>query len=72
LIFSVNSTADTTLVINDPNDNWVCDDDGGNIGLNPSITFANPVSGQYDVWVGTYAPGRLEPSQLNISEQTSQ
>ncbi len=68
LIFSVESESDTTLVINDAQGNWVCDDDGGNEGLNPSISFSNPVSGQYDVWVGTYAQGDLQESTLNVSE----
>jgi hypothetical protein len=68
LVFSVSSEADTTLVINDAEGNWVCDDDSGNNGLNPAITFANPVSGQYDIWVGTYSEGSLQPSTLNVSE----
>lgn len=68
LVFSVAAEADTTLVINDAEGNWVCDDDGGNNGLNPAITFANPVSGQYDIWVGTYSQGNLQPSTLNVSE----
>ena len=72
LIFSVASEADTTLVINDAQGNWVCDDDGGNAGLNPSISFTAPASGQYDVWVGTYSEGDLQSSTLNISELTSQ
>lgn len=68
LIFSVESEADTVLVINDAQGNWVCDDDGGNEGFNPAITFTNPVGGQYDVWVGTYSQGPLEGSELNVSE----
>lgn len=72
LVFSVESEADTTLVINDANGNWVCDDDGGNNNLNPAITFANPASGQYDVWVGTFAPGDLPAAVLNVSELYAQ
>jgi hypothetical protein len=72
LIFSVNSDADTVLVINGADGQWVCDDDGGNIGLNPSITFANPQSGQYDIWVGTFAGGGLQASELHVSEVSSQ
>jgi len=72
LVFSVQAEADTTLVINDAEGNWVCDDDGGNNGLNPAITFASPVSGQYDIWVGTFAQGSLEPSTLNVSELYAQ
>jgi len=72
LVFSVAASADTTLVINDAEGNWVCDDDGGNNGLNPAITFSNPVSGQYDIWVGTYSQGALQPSELHISELYAQ
>ena len=73
LIFSVSSETDTTLVINDAQGNWVCDDDGGNAGLNPMIRFDQPASGQYDVWVGTYGETEnLPPSTLHVSELTSQ
>jgi hypothetical protein len=71
LIFSARSDADTTLVINDAGGNWVCDDDGGNEGFNPSITFQNPASGQYDVWVGSYAEGDFPQAELHVSELTS-
>lgn len=46
------SQGDTTLVINDPNGNWRCDDDSGG-DLNPGVMFRNPQSGVYDIWVGT-------------------
>lgn len=72
LIFSVNSDADTTLVINDAEGNWICDDDGGNHGLNPAIVIQSPASGQYDVWVGTFSQGDLQESTLNVSELYSQ
>jgi hypothetical protein len=41
------------LLVLDPAGNWVCDDDSGDV-LNPAISFDNPVSGDYVVWVGTY------------------
>jgi len=66
LIFSVAAEADTTLVINDAGGNWVCNDDSN--GLNPAIRFDNPQSGQYDVWVGTFAQGDLQDSTLSVSE----
>lgn len=72
LIFSVTAESDTVLVINDAEGNWVCDDDGGNEGLNPAITFTNPVGGQYDIWVGTYSDGPLAPSTLSVSELYSE
>jgi hypothetical protein len=72
LIISVASSADTTLVVNGPDTAWYCDDDGGVNGLNPSIRFNSPQSGQYDIWVGTYGNASLQPAQLHISELYSQ
>lgn len=68
LMISVDSSADTTLVINGPDGRWYCDDDGGNNGLNPAVTFSSPSSGQYDIWVGTYGRNTNEAAQLYISE----
>lgn len=72
LVFSVVSEADTTLVINDAQGHWICDDDGGNEGLNPAITIAQPASGQYEVWVGTFEQGDLQPSTLHVSQRYAQ
>lgn len=72
LYISVQSGVDTTLVINAPDGNWYCNDDGGNIGTNPSIQINNPQSGRYEIWVGTYGGASLAPAQLQISELYSQ
>lgn len=72
LIISTSSSSDTTLVINAPDGSWYCDDDGGEYGLNASIYFSRPQSGQYDIWVGTYGSASLQPAQLHISELYSQ
>ena len=37
LIISVAAQADTTLVVNGPDGQWYCDDDGGVNGLNPAV-----------------------------------
>lgn len=71
LIISVNSNADTTLVVNAPDGRWYCDDDGGE-GLNPSVRFNRPMSGRYEIWIGTYGNSSLQPAQLHISELYSQ
>lgn len=71
LIISVNSGADTTLVVNAPDGRWYCDDDGGNEGLNPSIRFNSPSSGRYEIWVGTYGNASLNQAELHISEVSS-
>lgn len=73
LIISVNSRADTTLVVNGPDGRWYCDDDGGQQGMNPSLRFNNVQSGRYEIWVGTYGRANdFAPAQVHISELTSQ
>ncbi len=72
LIISVASDEDTTLAINRPDGTWVCDDDGGEQGTNPSIRFTPAMSGQYDIYIGHYARGRRIPATLYISEISSQ
>ncbi|MFL2840297.1 MAG: hypothetical protein ACJ0BT_00420 [Pseudohongiellaceae bacterium] len=67
LYISVISSVDTTLVINAPNGNWICDDDSGG-DLDPSIHFQNPSSGTYDVWIGTYNSVSTHDATLYISE----
>ena len=72
LIISVASGADTTLVVNAPDGTFLCDDDGGVNGANPSIRINNPQSGRYEIWVGTYQSGQAQPARLHISEVSSQ
>ena len=72
LIISVDSSADTTLVVNAPDGRWYCDDDGGRRGLNPAVRFNRPMSGRYEIWVGTSGNSSLQPAQLHISELYSQ
>lgn len=70
LIISAASAGDVTLVINDAQGNWVCNDDREG-SLNPLVSFETPVSGQYDIWVGTFSEGELQDSTLYISEVTA-
>lgn len=72
LIISVASASDTTLVVNGPDGQWYCDDDGGVNGLNPAIRFDKPESGDYEIWVGTYGGTANNPARLHISEVSSQ
>ncbi len=67
LIIAVVADADTTLVVRDPDGNWICDDDDGG-EYNPYIDIATPVSGQYQIWIGTYTAGGFEDAELLISE----
>jgi hypothetical protein len=66
LTIRVEAAGDTTLVINGPDGTWYCNDDGAGYP-NPEVTFANPMGGQYDIWVGTYGGGNPDAT-LNITE----
>jgi hypothetical protein len=72
LIISVDSNADTTLVVNGPDGRFRCDDDGGVRGSNPSIRYDRPRSGRYEIWVGSYRSGVNARGRLSISEVRSQ
>ncbi|MGF1464766.1 MAG: peptidase S1 [Sandaracinaceae bacterium] len=68
--FVAAGNGDTTLVINDANGRWHCNDDS--YGLNPGIDLRNPPQGQYDIWVGSYASGQNIRGQLYVTEMQSQ
>ncbi|MEZ5751867.1 MAG: hypothetical protein R3D60_07845 [Paracoccaceae bacterium] len=54
LEFRVESTCDTTMLINTASAQWEFnDDDGGN--LTPRIRLEGAQSGRYDIWVGTFS-----------------
>ncbi|NKB35310.1 MAG: hypothetical protein GKR91_19605 [Pseudomonadales bacterium] len=52
----VNSNIDTTLLVSDPEGNWHCSDDSSYLSdANPGVLIDAPLSGYYNLWVGTYA-----------------
>lgn len=66
LYISAVSQADTTIVINDPQGNWHCNDDLE--GLNPGVVFQRPAFGLYNIWVGTLDRGPTQPATVRVSE----
>lgn len=70
LRFYATGTGDTTLVINDARGGWHCNDDSHG-GLNPTVDIANPPSGQYDIWVGSYRANENLRSTLHVTELRS-
>jgi hypothetical protein len=66
----VYSDVDTTLVVNDPNGAWMCNDDGAGDGgnVNPGLRWANPPSGVYDIWIGRYGSGDGAQARLVFTE----
>lgn len=65
LTIKAESSSDTTLIINAPNGQWYCNDDSN--GFNPAVRFSPAMSGQYDIWVGTYGGGTAS-AQVLITE----
>ncbi len=59
---------DTTLVILDPNESWTCDDDSGG-WPHPMITVANPLSGYYSIWVGSFSRRDYISGSLYVTAQ---
>ena len=58
---------DTTMVVNDPMGNWVCADDSYGT-TDPTVDFPDPVSGRYDIWIGSYLHDVPVSGTLNITE----
>ena len=49
------SDLDITMAINDPAGNWHCNDDSPHLnGTHSGIQFSAPLSGDYQIWVGSY------------------
>ena len=70
LLFLVLSEEDTSLVVNTPSGDWLCDDDSGG-SLNPLLQFSSGVSGVFDIWVGSLAEETNPAATLLISELSS-
>ncbi|MGB0498842.1 MAG: caspase family protein [Rubricella sp.] len=66
----VESEADTTLVIRDPEGRWLCADD--TIGRTPALSLAVETGGAFRIWVGTEHIGRdAPPATLVITPGTT-
>lgn len=61
LTISAASNSDISMLVYTPDGRWICDDDSGG-DLNPSITFDNPKSGNYNIWIATYNATDSRPS----------
>lgn len=68
LYISVRSDGDTTLVVNAPDGSFYCNDDGQQGNANPTVIFGPAQSGDYEIWVGSYADGEFHDAELHVSE----
>jgi hypothetical protein len=58
---------DATMIVKAPDGSYSCDDDSWGTN-NPTIDFVNPVSGIYDVWIGSFSEGESAPGTLAVTE----
>ncbi len=61
------SDSDSTLVVQQPDGSYVCADDAADNVLDPELTVANPVTGTYKVWIGSFDANQLIPGLLVIT-----
>jgi serine protease Do len=67
IFFAAEDGSDTTLLINQADGTWLCNDDWDS-GLDPLIEIDDPAPGQYDIWVGSYSAGDFIDGTLHITE----
>lgn len=58
------SDGDTTLVVETPGGDILCNDNTNQLVLDPTIAITQPVKGPYNVWVGSINPKDLVPGFL--------
>lgn len=56
---------DSTLAILQPNNTFLCNDDG--VGLSPIVDIPNPAAGIYAIWVGSFASDTYNAGYLLIT-----
>lgn len=60
---------DTSMVVNDPYGEWICDDDWGN-SEHPYVSLRTPGEGQYDIWIGSYNANDYVDGYLYVTDGT--
>jgi hypothetical protein len=60
------SGVDPVLLVNAPDGSWHFNDDYR--GFNSAVVFTNPMSGQYDIWTGSYQQSSNNPAQMTVTE----
>lgn len=68
VMFIADDGGDTTLLVNQPDTSWRCNDDAAAGTLDPMVTIDGPMEGQYDIWVGSFDAGSYIAGTLYITE----
>lgn len=61
------SDSDSTLVIATPDGRILCNDDAGDLLLDPLLAIEDPVAGAYRIWIGSFDKSQLIPGVLVLS-----
>ncbi|MEZ4771016.1 MAG: copper resistance protein NlpE N-terminal domain-containing protein [Caldilineales bacterium] len=61
------SDDDPTLVVLAPDGQVYCNDDANDQLMDPVVEVANPLPGQYRIWIGSYARNQLIPGILVLT-----
>jgi hypothetical protein len=69
LYIATQSETDTILMVRRPDGSTICNDDRTDDVFDAGLTIKNPVSGTYEIWVGTYDEEVPAGSVLRISEK---
>jgi hypothetical protein len=67
LFIYAESAADTAIVLHTPDGSWLCNDDGENRGLDPTVRVRAPQSGRYAIWIASIEKDTTD-AVLMISE----
>jgi hypothetical protein len=67
LFIYAESAADTAIVLRTPDGSWLCNDDGENRGLDPTVRVRAPQSGRYAIWIASIEKDTAD-AVLTISE----
>ena len=62
------SDGDPTLVVRTPDGAFHCNDNTNQLILDPTVEITQPVTGRYDVWVGSKVATDLIPGFLGFHE----
>lgn len=65
--YFVAESGDAAIVVNAPDGEWYCADDSYGT-LDPTLDFANPIDGGYQVWIASIGVDSMDPGTLYVTE----
>jgi serine protease Do len=68
IFFVAQAGGDTTLVVNQADGTWACNDDFAAENLNPMVEIPNAPAGVYEIWVGSFNTGTTTAGTLYITQ----